>query len=195
MHVCLSVYPYKRAHNQSILQCIKWPYSGSSSYQDTFVSLSTSSLPNITIWVWKIILATKTVTTFFSSVTTHASSQLRVTQLGSRPKHWKMGTIGQATATSCTCRICPSGPLPCHPWHWQIKAISIWNWRSVLCFRELSMVDLSMLEISQRKKFRLIKFQNLKCLANKIVWLLRQIYWFSYIYFGLFSKMRQHFKM
>ena len=55
------------------------------------------------------------ITIFYSHITPHATSQSRITQAYSRPRHLKQVTINQATAMFHACRTRPAGPQPHHP--------------------------------------------------------------------------------
>ena len=99
--------------------------------------------------------STKNNHNFFSPIT-NATSQSRITQMGSWSGHNKGVTIGRAIAICRARRPWPHGPQSHHPCHWSIKVFISSHRRCFPCFGDLSILDWSMLEILQKQKLQYI---------------------------------------
>ena len=112
----------------------------------------------------------RTITIFFSPITpTHATSQSRAKEMGSRPGHCKGVPIDQEIRFFHARRSVPCGPQFYHPCHCQTKATISHHHRCVPHYGDLPILDWTMLEIFQRQKLEYIWFGNLTCIDDSLV--------------------------
>ena len=138
--------------------------------------------------------STKNRNFFFSPLTPHATSQSRLTQMGSRLGHSNGVTINHAIAICREHRPRPHGPQSHHPSHQQKKAI-ISRIASASITSETSQFCIDLYYISfEDKNYIICDLRSLN-IPRRIFFSHSLSYLLSNIYFGsLFSKTRQHLR-
>ena len=140
----------------------------------------------------KLLKDNNTATQVHPQRTITATTPSSDTQMGSWSGHKKGDIIDRATAICSACWPSPHAARPQHPCHRQIRAIISLHRRCFPCFGEFFILDQPMLETFRRpnlSNLRMLNVSIMRFFSHGLSFLL------SYIYLGLFSKTRIHFKM